>query len=112
MKRHAYTVDALNVNSPGKATMHAWMFKIAKSIQLTILAYMHCLRLGILARVLDALKSSQESPPFKSNLFSLVGNKRILSGSQVAPNIVSPTRGISRFSLEDYPKLEVHLLPF
>ena len=63
---------------------------------------------GVLARMFDALRRSQNSPPHKSNLFSLAGSKKILSGStDVLPSIVSPNSGISRFTKSEYKELKV-----
>ena len=70
-----------------------------------------CVRVGMLARAMDALKSSQDSPPYKSNLFSIFGSTKVVSGSQqVPPNIVSAKDGIARFSEKEYPKLQASLL--
>lgn len=63
---------------------------------------------GVLARMFDALRQSQNSPPHKSNLFSLAGSKKILSGSKdVLPSIVSPNSGISRIKKDNYKELKV-----
>jgi len=62
---------------------------------------------GVLARMFDALQQNQNSPPYKSNLFSLAGSKKILSGSsQVFPDIVSPNGGITRYNEEEYEGLK------
>ena len=59
---------------------------------------------------MDALKNSQDSPPYKSNLFSITGSARTVTGSiNVAPNIVSPKDGIERFSETELPKLQAGL---
>ena len=56
----------------------------------------------------DALRRSQSSPPHKSNLFSLAGSKKILSGSkEVIPSIVSPRGGIARINSKDLKVLKV-----
>ena len=63
---------------------------------------------GVLARMFDALQQNQNSPPYKSNLFSLAGSKKILSGSsQVFPDIVSPNGGVTRYNEEEYEDLKV-----
>merc|ERR1711971_42526 len=62
---------------------------------------------GVLARMFDALQHSQNSAPYKSNLFSLAGSKKILSGSrQVFPGIVSPKGGITRCNEKEYEDLK------
>ena len=70
----------------------------------------HTTCIGVLARAMDALRSGQQTPPYKSNLFSITGSKKILSGSKdVTPNIVDPVRGITRFSTKEYPDLKVSM---
>ena len=72
--------------------------------------HIHCYlhHQGVLARMFDALRRSQTSPPHKSNLFSIAGSKKILSGSkEVLPSIVSPTKGISRLTSAEYKELQV-----
>ena len=74
------------------------------------LTWINCVRPGVLARVVDALQQSQDSPPYKSNLFSIAGSQKILSGSKdVTPNIVSAKKGVPRFDAKEYEILKVYL---
>ena len=100
MQKSAQTVDALNGSAQGISDMY-------DSVQ-THNAHTYHHIVGILARMFDALRRSQTSPPHKSNLFSLAGSKKILSGStEILPSIVSPTRGVTRFNEKEYKELQV-----
>eukprot|EP00937_MAST-01D_sp_MAST-1D-sp2_P003521 g3521.t1 len=62
---------------------------------------------GILGRITDA--TSQQAQPYASNLFSLVGNVKMIEGS-IAPTMVDRNSGISRFQQynswkDDFAKL-------
>jgi len=60
---------------------------------------------GVLARMFEALQ--RNSPPYKSNLFSLAGSKKILSGAkEVFPSIVSPNGGVTRYNEKEYEDLK------
>jgi len=62
---------------------------------------------GVLARMSEALQNNRNSPPYKSNLFSLAGSKKILSGSaKVFPSIISPRNGVTRYNDEEYKDLK------
>merc|ERR1712226_536369 len=62
---------------------------------------------GVLARMFEALQHNRNSPPHKSNLFSLAGSKKILSGStEVFPGIVSPRSGVTRYNEKEYKDLK------
>ena len=108
MQKSAQTVDAQNGSAQGKPLCVA-KIKAANAKQIDMMAHIVLLaHQGILARMFDALRRSQKSPPHKSNLFSLAGSKKILSGSkEVLPGIVSPTKGISRLTSAEYKELQV-----
>ena len=65
---------------------------------------------GVLARMFEALQNNRNSPPYKSNLFSLAGSKKILSGStKVFPSVISPQSGVTRYNDNEYKDLKVRV---